>query len=182
MAQRVTQAEFARIRGVSRKTVTLWKQKGRIAVGKDGLIDVAKAEAALASSEQVAQVVDEALGLDEPDEVKVPSLTGYKTQSERLKAELLERKLAETDGRLVDRERVAAENETAARLVRKALDAVPSRAEDIYGAGKAGGVLAVRKALKEMMREIEAGLAGALADAADALEAERAAAEDDAAA
>lgn len=43
MTQRVTQAEFARIARVNRSTVTRWIRNGRISLGADGRIDVARA-------------------------------------------------------------------------------------------------------------------------------------------
>lgn len=43
MTQRVTQAEFARIANVNRSTVTRWIRNGRISLGPDGRIDVARA-------------------------------------------------------------------------------------------------------------------------------------------
>ena len=44
----VSQAEFAKLRGVSRKTVTIWKQKGQIVIAPDGRVDVVASEARLA--------------------------------------------------------------------------------------------------------------------------------------
>lgn len=46
----MTQAEFARHRGVSRKTVTVWKRDGYLTFGDDGRIQVAATEAALAAA------------------------------------------------------------------------------------------------------------------------------------
>lgn len=43
MTDRVTQAEFARITKVNRSTVTRWIRNGRISLGDDGRIDVARA-------------------------------------------------------------------------------------------------------------------------------------------
>ena len=43
----VQQAEYARHRGVSRKTVTGWKQKGRIVLTDAGLVDVVASDARL---------------------------------------------------------------------------------------------------------------------------------------
>lgn len=40
----VSQADFSRIRGVSRKTVTLWKQKGWLILDDAGRVDVAATE------------------------------------------------------------------------------------------------------------------------------------------
>jgi len=36
------QSEFARLHGVSRKTVTAWKNKGMIVLNDDGTVDVEK--------------------------------------------------------------------------------------------------------------------------------------------
>src|SRR5580704_7265876 len=44
----VSQAEFARLRGVSRKTVTIWKSQGRLAFTAQGLVDVARSDELLA--------------------------------------------------------------------------------------------------------------------------------------
>ncbi|MCJ2034540.1 hypothetical protein, partial [Methylobacterium sp. J-068] len=46
-AKFLSQADFARRRGVSRKTVTGWKQKGILVLGEAGLIDVEATEWAL---------------------------------------------------------------------------------------------------------------------------------------
>jgi len=43
LGRRVRQADFARIVGVSRTTVTRWRQDGVITVGPDGLLDPRKA-------------------------------------------------------------------------------------------------------------------------------------------
>lgn len=43
----VQQAEYARHRGVSRKTVTGWKQKGRLVLNEAGLVDVKATDARL---------------------------------------------------------------------------------------------------------------------------------------
>jgi hypothetical protein len=40
----VSQAEFARLRGVSRKTVTIWKGQGRLAFTTEGLVDVSASD------------------------------------------------------------------------------------------------------------------------------------------
>jgi hypothetical protein len=44
----VSQAEFARLRGVSRKTVTLWKRQERLLLTSDGMVDVAASDELLA--------------------------------------------------------------------------------------------------------------------------------------
>lgn len=52
MPAQVTQAEFARQRGVSRKTVTDWKAKGLLSMTPDGLVKVEESEWLLADRPQ----------------------------------------------------------------------------------------------------------------------------------
>lgn len=52
MAAEVTQAEFARLRGVSRKTVTEWKAKGLLSMTPAGLVRVEESEWLLADRPQ----------------------------------------------------------------------------------------------------------------------------------
>jgi hypothetical protein len=40
----VSQTEFARLRGVSRQTVAVWKRQGRLALAADGKVDVKATE------------------------------------------------------------------------------------------------------------------------------------------
>lgn len=183
----VTRAEFARMRGVSRKTVTQWVAQGRVAIEvRDGreLIDPAAAAAALKSSVQRA---DEVRGLLLDDSAPIaddgdtlgealanPSLTQLKARTESERSQLLKIERLEREGRLVSREEVEAEHETAARLVRRALDTIPSRAEDLLAAAK-GGLPAMRRTLKVLMRDVERTLSDDLAAAAEELEARRAA-------
>lgn len=46
--KKVTQAEFARLKDVSRKTVTMWKAKGLLSMAPDGLVKVEESEWLLA--------------------------------------------------------------------------------------------------------------------------------------
>lgn len=181
MSQLVTRAEFARMRGVSRKTVTKWVEAGRIAItpAPDGreMIDPAMAAAALTSSQQRAQIVGDLLSPDDDaaalEKDRTVSLTALKAQSESERALLLRMERMEREGLLISREQVELEQEIAARIVRRALDALPSLAEDLHAAGIAGGALAVRKALKGMVRDVQASLSKALSTAASQLEAQR---------
>ncbi|MCB9993110.1 MAG: hypothetical protein H6873_05585 [Hyphomicrobiaceae bacterium] len=179
MAQLMTRAEYAAHRGVSRKSVTVWVQAGRIPVEGDGTgrcIDPARADAQLMNSEKRAEAVSSLLGEDpeplqggaEPGEAK--SLTAHRTMVEATKAQLLQLQLEEKQGRLLPREHVEAEQGEAARRVKKALDAIPSRAEDIYAAGKSGGALGIRKALRQMVRDVEATLSKSMVEAAERIE------------
>ena len=52
MPEQVTQAEFARLRGVSRKTVTQWKQDGLLSMSPDGRVNVEESEWLLADRPQ----------------------------------------------------------------------------------------------------------------------------------
>jgi len=182
----VTRAEFARLQGVSRKTVTKYVQTGRVSlVVRNGreFIDPVAARIALKGTVQRAQetrdILEGAVAV-EPSPV-TPSLTQFKTETERERSALLRLQREERQGKLVDRDQVELEQETAARMVRRALDAVPSHAEDIFAAGKQSGVAGVRKALKGMMREAQEQLAQSIRNAADEVEAQRRADNDEAA-
>lgn len=50
---RVRQIEYARMRGVTKKTVTFWKQRGQIAMTADGLVLVERSNAMLARRPEV---------------------------------------------------------------------------------------------------------------------------------
>lgn len=52
MAEAISQADFARRRGVSRKTVTQWKAKGLVAMTPEGLVKVEESEWLLADRPQ----------------------------------------------------------------------------------------------------------------------------------
>jgi len=174
----VTRAEFARLQGVSRKTVTKYVQTGRVSLvvrnGKE-FIDPVAARIALKSTVQLATETQKILEGGTPVEpvIGTPSLTQFKTETERERSTLLRLQREERQGKLIDRDQVEAEQETAARLVRKALDAIPSHAEDIFAAGQTSGVAGVRKALKAMMREAEENLARSIIKAAEEVEAQR---------
>lgn len=181
MQELVTQAEFARMRGVSRVAVGKWLASGRIsAVERDGrrMIDPVAAAIELKGSEQRAQAV---AALLQPPAATSSSktLTDLKSETERERSALLRLERLEREGVLVPRDQVQLEQETAARIVRKALDAIPSRAEDINAAALAGGTLAVRKALKDLMRDVQESMARAMSEAAAAIEAQRASDGDD---
>ena len=45
----VSQAEYARLRGVAKKTATIWKQKGFLILTADGGVDVEASDAKLAA-------------------------------------------------------------------------------------------------------------------------------------
>jgi hypothetical protein len=44
----LVQSQFAELHGVNRSTVTGWKRRGYLVFTRDGLVDVAKSNAALA--------------------------------------------------------------------------------------------------------------------------------------
>lgn len=185
----VTMADFARLKGVSRKTVTVWVQKGRVpthVVGARVLIDPVEAERALQNSVQRIVAVEAALDatsteeqeevgtLPETDSVgRVESLTQLKSATERERGRLLELNRLEREGALVDREQVEAEQEAAARLVRQTLDQLPSHAEDLGAAYQRGGVPGLRAALKALVRNTEEVLSRSLVEAAERIEFER---------
>lgn len=181
----ITMAEYARRRGVSRKSVTMWVQRGRIStVERDGkrLIDPIAADRALASTAQVAATVA-ALVADDPTEARGgggEGLTALKAATEAERGALLRLERLELEGKLVRRDQVEAEHKEAARRVRRALDGLPSIAEDVVGiVAGGGGVIEVRRRIKDFARSIETGLATSLAEAAAEIERQRAGIDDD---
>lgn len=185
----ITQAEFARMRGFSRPYVSKLISKGKIkAHGERRMIDPVEASRDLASTvERIdhlkAALEDEpelpAIDPAESDEpiAKIASLTELKARTEDERHQLLRIERMEKEGKLLPRELVAEEQETAARMVRRTFDSLVSRAEDLYAAGREGGVKGLRSTLKSLVRDLQQSLAEDLTHAADEVEAARAAAE-----
>lgn len=181
----ITQAEYARMRGFSRPYVSKLISKGKIkAHGERKLIDPVEAGRDLASAIERIDHLRAALE-DEPelpaiepetDEpvARMASLTELKARTEDERHQLLRIERLEKEGKLLPRELVAEEQETAARMVRRTFDGLVSRAEDLYAAGREGGVKALRARLKALVREMQDALAEDLTHAADEVEAARA--------
>ncbi len=176
----VTQAQFARLVGKSRQSVSKAVISGRLPThGPRKLIDAASAMQQLAGSVSRVNVIDEDDADDlQPPAASGPSLTQLKARTEEERATLLRLDRLEREGMLVPRDQVALEQETAARLVKKALDTIPSHAEDLEAAATRGS-LAFRKALKDLVRSVQESIANSMVEAAAQLEIQRLAEVDD---
>lgn len=178
-------ARFAEMQGVSRRAASNWVRDGRITVARrDGrriFVDAAQARAELKSSEQISAEVDGMLEEDVQPEASGMTLNQAKLQTEQERAATLRLQRLEREGKLKDRDEVTEEAETAARIVRQGIDAIPTWASDVTAAALEGGERAVRKMLKEKTRQLEETAHKAMMQAAQEIEAERFADEVDAA-
>jgi len=156
----MSQTQFAQHRGVSRKTVTVWKQQGFLVLGSDGLVDVVATEAVLnerpdryrggvtsgapvtpgnkPGNKPSAQVTSG----DSPPEDETPDPDGLMTlpQAQRAKETYLalqrKQEFEEGQGRLVSVDVVGKMVEAEYGLVRDRLVVIPGKVADKC-AGKA---------------------------------------------
>ena len=142
----VSQAEFARLRGVSRATVTHWKNAGRLLLTSEGKVDVAASEELLAQRPERYRggriktkptkgqpaVAGEALPLlDRMPEENVSSSNWTLAEAHRVKEiylALLRKLEFEVErGELVEIEAVAREVERQYSMVRERLLTIPGK-------------------------------------------------------
>lgn len=139
----MTQAEFARRRGVSRKTVTTWKQQGFLVVFDDGQIDVAASEAVLdarppsyrggvtSGKPQGNGVTGNAAPEDEtPDPNGLMTLPQSQRTKEMYLALQRKQEYEANQGLLVSVEDVAKQVEAEYGLVRERLLVIPGKVAD----------------------------------------------------
>ncbi len=140
----VTQAEYARMRGVSRQYVGQLAKKGVIGLS-DGKVDVAKADAVLAALREPARperkntasaaIIEEnkipvpvpITGFAEPSEDLPTLLLQARIKSEGERAKLLEIKADVEAGKFVDAAEVKTAAFNKARVVRDGLLNIPDR-------------------------------------------------------
>lgn len=137
----MTQAEYARRRGVSRQYVSKLVKSGTIRLEPDGLLDPAKADAA------IRRVADPSRSLGQPQTNRLeeryddyqatptaravspsgdrPTFHEIKSVTEALRAKKLRREEAEAEGRLVPKTEVQRDGFEAARQTRNRVLALP---------------------------------------------------------
>ncbi|WP_291854843.1 hypothetical protein [Bradyrhizobium sp.] len=158
----MTQAEYARHRGVTKQAVGKLVKSGKIAlsVNAEGrrVIDAAAADRAL------GEVRERVIVRDEP-EAGAPhrgaylppgdgaGLTKAKIATEVYRARLSQLEYEERVGRLLRTEDVTRSMELCAEMIVRDIDRLPTRADDIAAAFTKGGVPAVRAALKDIARQ-----------------------------
>jgi hypothetical protein len=126
-SQHVTQAEFARRRGVSRATVTEYKGKGLLVMTEAGLVDVA------ASEERLAASLDPSRGGDrthkKPPASNKPDGRFMAARTEEMEVKTARQRLAlaQEAGLLVEKAAVERTAFTLARTAQEAFIAIPDR-------------------------------------------------------
>lgn len=159
----LTQAAYARHRGVSPAAVTYALQAGRIRKLPDGTIDPADADAMWEANTKTPQnTAQTAAALPKAPPSDAPVYNDERALHERVKRELAEVKLAEERGRLLDRDDVRSGIVSAFRAIRDRVRALPSRlAQQLAGESDAGRILVL------LRTEIDQALTDALSVADD---------------
>lgn len=174
----VTQAEAARILGISREAVRKAVLRGRLkSYGPRKMVDASTLLTQMTSSstrpEQTYRVMLDDDPPDEAPESAGKSIARLKAITEEERGRILRIEREKREGELVARAQVRAEQETVAVIIGQMLDAIPSRADEVVAAFKAGGVAGVRGALKALTLDVRRKAADALNEEADVIEDER---------
>jgi phage terminase Nu1 subunit (DNA packaging protein) len=118
MAKFLSQADFAKRRRVSRKTITVWKQRGWVLSTAAGLVDVERSEALLAARPaKFRGGTIKALRAPSPEQVAAApdwSLAESTRRRQAAMAQLAELDLAKAGGKLIEVDQV---RELWARIV-----------------------------------------------------------------
>jgi hypothetical protein len=154
MPELMSQTAYARHRGVSRKTVTVWKQQGILVLGADGQVDVAATDAVLAvrpdryrggatsgspvtpgnkhGNKAATQVTGDGLAADDeqPDPDGLMTLPQAQRAKETYLALQRKAEFEEQQGRLVSVETVGKYVEAEYGLVRDRLVVIPGKVAD----------------------------------------------------
>jgi len=162
----MTQAEYARHRGVSRQAINELVKLGKIelVVGAGGrkVIDAAAADRALGETRERVIARDESEERAPPTAYMPPEgggLTKARTATEVYRARLAQLEYEERVGQLLRTDDVVRSMELCAQSIVTDIDRLPRCADDIAVAFTRGGVTAVRLQLKEIARGIRATIA-----------------------
>ncbi|WBL75614.1 hypothetical protein I3J27_21515 [Bradyrhizobium xenonodulans] len=178
MDQLMTQAEYARHRGVSRPAITKLISAGKIPasafkIGADGkrMIDPAAADFALGEtrerirSEEPADVNDDVdptfgsrAGSGAAQDSSVQYLTKFRAQTEFYRGRTAELEYEQRVGKLLKTDDVTRSMEKCAAVIVRELEGLPNFADDVAAALARDGIPGVRQALKNMARNIRAAL------------------------
>lgn len=166
----MTQAEYARHRGVSRQAISKLVAGGKITVRQERgkkLIDAAAADRALGEVRERIDVRDDdrpaARGFAEPS---TGGLTKAKTATEVYKARIAQLDFEERVGRLVGVEQVTRSVASCGELIVRVIDRLPNEADDLAAALAREGVPGLRKALKDLAARMRNEIAGGLEEIA----------------
>lgn len=129
----MTQAEFARHRGVAKSTVNEYKRKGFLVFTADGRINVEQTERVLAASLDT-RGGNRSKGSDEQPAATDASYMAAKTREMQAKAARQEMETRKRAGELVEREDVKVTGFTLARNAQEAVMAVADRLSPLLAA------------------------------------------------
>jgi len=155
----VTQAQYARHRGVTRQAVSKMVQAGRIPThGRQRLIDPAEADVALEDTNARLRPADNLRLLEMPS-VGVGSLTKMRTALTGFEARRAELRLRKEMGQLLEVEDVTRSMQACGAVIVRAIDDLPNHADRLATAFTRAGVDAVRRELKDIARSVRETLA-----------------------
>lgn len=192
--EKMSQAEYARHRGVSRQMIGKLIASGKIPAAaislENGTKQIVVAAADFALGETIERVV--ARSVDQPDVDAGDSaaaasgdfsgagagLTKARTASAYYQANLARLQYEEKIGKLVSRADLEIAMHRAAEALARDIDQISARADDIATAFTRDGIDGARAYLKQMARDIRANIAGNMR-LLEASEIERADAEDE---
>jgi phage terminase Nu1 subunit (DNA packaging protein) len=165
----VSQAEFARLRGVSRATVTHWKNAGRLLLNTEGKVDVDASEKLLAlrpavyrggrakpaPGEKLPPILDQS-----PEEI-ADSTKWTLIEAQRVKeiylASLRKQEFETEEEKLVEIEAVAYEVEREYSIVRERLLSIPGKVSaSLAGCDRAVIEAKLRDEIAEALAELSA--------------------------
>ncbi|MHB0784422.1 hypothetical protein [Bradyrhizobium sp. 5.13L] len=178
MDQLMTQAEYARHRGVSRPAITKLIGTGKIPasafkVGPDGkrMIDPAAADFALGEtrerirSEEATDVSDDAdptfgsrAGASAAQDSSVQYLTKFRAQTEFYRGRTAELEYEQRVGKLLKTEDVTRSMEKCAAVIVRELEGLPNFADEIVAAAAKDGLPGARLVLKNIARNVRLAL------------------------
>lgn len=156
----MSQAEFARHRGVSRATVSEYKAKGLLVFVSAGIVDVKASEASLVAHLDASRGGNRAL---KPAAGGNKAFMAAKTKEMQARADKQELELLEKQRILVSREQVEVTAFTLARSAQEGLMSIPDRLSSLLAAE--GDAAVIHKMLSDEVRAV----ANTLADNAAAM-------------
>jgi hypothetical protein len=159
----MSQADYARHRGVSRQAVHKLVKAGKIPLHGSRL-DPAEADFALGETREridAPRLMRSAPASFMPESSSA-GLTKARTASEVYRAKVAELEYNQRVGRLVAIDDVTRSMERCAEAMVRDLEQLPSRADDLAAAFTRGGSPALRQALKDLGREMRRTLADSM--------------------
>ena len=152
----ISQAEFARRRGVSRATVYEYKAKGYLVMTDDGKVDVAASQARLVEHLDASRGGKRAAKKPAAGSSNSKFMQA-KTEEMQARASRQQLELLEKAGTLVDREKVEKAAFTLARAAQEGLISIPDRLSSLLAAEDDAAV--IHKMISDEVRSVANTLA-----------------------